>query len=402
MRIVELRDGGALAGMEQEWRSLQAQCPDSTPFQTWNWNEAWWRVFGGHKRLHLLLFYETDRNGRDALVGIAPLYASRHLGTPLRRLAWLGTGSSDYLGPLALPEFTEAVADGLLRHLDRHVRGWDMADLQQIRASEPLACSDRAWPAIRPDHQAVLPMERCPYVTLPGTWEQFLARLGKKLRSNIGYYDRLIQRELSDVRIFLADAQTLPRGMTALFDLHQKRWTARWLPGVLGSRRVQRFHREVSARFLAQGWLRLHLLEAGGEIRSAIYCFARNGRTYYYLGGFSPELARYSLGTALTARAIRMAIEEGCVEFDFLRGEEGYKYRWQPEERVNCRLLLLRQRAALGGLGRLPGRAGLALNSVERYVVHRARSIAARMDHGATPTQAVVRQRDKAEQPASR
>jgi CelD/BcsL family acetyltransferase involved in cellulose biosynthesis len=350
---------------------LQAQCPQATPYQTWEWNEAWWRHFGTRKRPRLLLFY-ADAAGQTP-VGIAPLYTSFHLGTPLRRLAWMGTGVSDYLEPLARPEYECAVAQALLKHLDAGLCGWDMADLQQLRPQTPLLACSRAEARHMP---AIIPMEPCPYVVLPQTWEEFTARLGKKMRSNLGYYERLLQKTFPDARGALADASNLDAGMTALFDLHQKRWNARWLPGVLGGKRVQAFHREAAARFLEQGWLRLHLLYADGDWRAALYCFAYGGRTCYYLGGFAPELARYSLGTLLTGRAIRQAISEQHTEFDFLRGSEPYKYRWLPEERHNHRLLLLRAREGLGSLGELPGRAGFALNRVERYVEVRAKAFA--------------------------
>lgn len=219
-------------------------------------------------------------------------------------------------------------------------------------------------------------MEPCPYLTLPADWNELTARLGKKMRSNLGYYERLLGKTFGEVGFHLADKDTLEAGMTALFDLHQKRWNARWLPGVLGSKRVQAFHRDVARAFLANGWLRLHLLTVDGTIRAALYCFAWGRSTVYYLGGFAPELSKYSLGTLLTGKAIRQAIEEGCEEFDFLRGNEGYKYRWLPEQRVNHRLLLLRSHEHLGGLGELPGRAGFALNRVERYVELRAKAFA--------------------------
>lgn len=375
MRIVEFREAEAVTSLRVEWQALQARCPEATPYQTWEWNEAWWRHFGARKRLRLLLFY-TGAGSAESLVGIAPLYTSRHLGTPLRRLAWLGTGPSDYLGPLARPEFSGAVTEALLAYLDSGLRGWDMADLQQLRPDADLIVrAEHPWPHRPPEAQAALPMEPCPYLALPATWEAFTARLGKSLRSNLRYYARLAEKTFPDVRYFLADTGTLDAGMTALFALHQRRWNARWLPGVLGNRRVQAFHREVAARFLKRGWLRLHLLELDGAVRAALYCFAYGGRTYYYLGGFAPELGRYSLGTLLTGHAIRQAIDEGCVEFDFLRGAEPYKYRWMPEERINSRLLLLRHDA---GLGALPGRAGFALNRVERYVVRRAKVFAGR------------------------
>ncbi len=395
LRVVEVGGPDALARLEPEWRALQARSADCTPYQTWEWNQAWWRHFGARKRARLLLFYArkdvenspirgaggAPNGGEGSLVGLAPLYVSRHLGTPLRRLAWMGTGPSDYLGVLALPEFEAEVAANLLRHLENDARGWDIADLQQIRPHASLLTgvepSDSPVNFGEAATRAVAPMEPCPYLALPATWEEFTQRIGKKLRSNLGYYDRQLQKNFQEARYTLADAETLDAGMTALFALHQQRWNARWLPGVLGNRRVQAFHREVAARFLANGWLRLHLLTIDGEIRSVLHCFAFGGRTYYYLGGFAPDLGKYSLGTLLTGRAIRQAIAEGCSEFDFLRGNEAYKYRWSPEERVNHRLLLLRTRAGSGGLPMLPGRAGFALNRMERYVEHRAKAFAA-------------------------
>ena len=424
IRIVEVDEREALKMLERQWQALQAQCPQATPFQTWEWNAAWWRHFGARKRPRILLFWTdaglTDdmangdfvsggarrdplrKSKSETLVGIAPFYTSFHLGTPLRRLAWIGTGQSDYLGPLALPEWEADVSRALCHYIREELRGWDMADLQQLRGDCPLlreegkrekgnggrqltvynpqsASHNRksASPStLNPQPSTSLPMEPCPYLTLPADWNELTARLGKKMRSNLGYYERLLGKTFAEVRWHIADADTLDAGMAALFDLHQKRWNARWLPGVLGSKRVQAFHCDVAQAFLANGWLRLHLLTIDGTIRAALYCFARGCGTYYYLGGFAPELSKYSLGTLLTGKAIRMAIEEGCAEFDFLRGNEDYKYRWLPESRINHRLLLLRSHERLGGLGELPGRAGFALNRVERYVELRAKAFA--------------------------
>ena len=402
MRIAEVETGNVMAVLEPDWRRLQAQCQRLTPFQTWEWNAAWWRHFGALKTPHILLFWAEapDGNG-EILVGIAPCYTSFHLGTPLRRLAWIGTGQSDYMGPLACTGWEERVAGALRFYIDTTLRGWHMADLQQMRPDEPLLVdairmeSEAAVPA-----QTVLPIEPCPYLLLPAEWKLFTDRLGKKMRSNLGYYDRLLCRTFKTVAYQIADTTTLDAGLTALFTLHQKRWNARWLPGVLGNQRVQAFHRDVAQAFLANGWLRLHLLSVDGVIQAVLYCFALGGHTYYYLGGFALEMSRYSLGTLLTGRAIRQAIEEHCTEFDFLRGDESYKYRWLPTERINHRMLLLRTygkqdsrrdeksredfsrksdrklNRKLSGLRELPGQAGLALHRVERYVAARAKAFA--------------------------
>lgn len=414
LRIVEKSRRDSIAALQTEWRALQAQCPQASPYQTWEWNHIWWRHYGARKRLRLLEFHvieagadrsdngsenkfkagikgrigsESASNSAGKLVGIAPLYTSRHLGTPLRRLAWVGTGQSDYLDLLVLPEYAAEVAAALRQHLEDGLRGWDIADLQQLRddshlheqsvpTTSPRSSDENLAKRFEAQTQSLLPMEPCPHLPLPDTWDAVTARLGKKMRSNLGYYDRLLHKTFTDANYALADTETLSTGMTALFELHQKRWNARWLPGVLGGKKVQAFHRDIAACFLERGWLRLHTLAVDGDIRAALYCFAYADRTYYYLGGFAPELSKYSLGTLLTGHAIRHAIAEQHTEFDFLRGNEPYKYRWLPNERINHRLLILRTYDRLGGLGELPGRAGFALNRVERYVEHRAKAFA--------------------------
>jgi CelD/BcsL family acetyltransferase involved in cellulose biosynthesis len=102
------------------------------------------------------------------------------------------------------------------------------------------------------------------------------------------------------------------------------------------------FHREIAKSCAERGWLRLHGLRLEGALKAILYCFAFKGKGYYYLGGFNPELSKYSLGTVLTGFAIRDAIDSGCDEFDFLRGNEPYKSRWTKESRMNSRLIVRR------------------------------------------------------------
>jgi CelD/BcsL family acetyltransferase involved in cellulose biosynthesis len=363
VEIVEAHAGEALGALREEWDALLSRCERATIYQTWEWNEAWWRAFGARKRLRLLLVRD-----KGALIGLAPLYVSRHLGTPLRRLAFLGTGVTDYMDVLAPEERAPEVCSALLRYVVSSLH-FDMADFQQMHPAAHLRETAARLSHEAPGTAALVEQEPCPAVALPATWEEYAARLGKKMRSNVSYYDRLLPKTFERAEIRLTETGELSAAMDALFELHQKRWNARLLPGVLGGQRVQAFHRLVAQRFQARGWLRLHVTQVEDRTVAALYCFRFRDRYYYYLGGFAPELSRYSLGTVLTAHAMRQAIGEGCATFDFLRGNEAYKYRWLPEDRMNCRLLLGRPRS-------LRSHAMLRLNRLERYVEHRAKEFA--------------------------
>ena len=48
---------------------------------------------------------------------------------------------------------------------------------------------------------------------------------------------------------------------------------------------------------------------------------------YLYNSAYEPELSRLSPGVVLVSRLIEESIEQGRKSFDFLRGQERYKYQ---------------------------------------------------------------------------
>lgn len=323
-----IREESGFDALRSQWDALLAEA-DATFFQSWEWQRTWWRHFG-RGRLYLWSWRRGER-----LLALAPLMIRKHFGLPLRELVFCGTGSSDYLNIVARKEDAGAAADRLLADLARDQSSWDFVDLQQLRDGSPLLETE----APAGLGAVVAPQEPCPFVSLPESWEAYAATLGKKLRSNIGYYERLMARTFR-VELELAREGTLEESMEALFRLHQRRWRGRGLPGAFAGGRVQAFHRDVAAQLAERGWLRLHVLRLDGETRAVLYCFRFMGRGFYYQGGFDPALARYSPGTVLTARAIQEAIQDGASEFDFLRGDEPYKYIWKATDRWNRRFTM--------------------------------------------------------------
>jgi CelD/BcsL family acetyltransferase involved in cellulose biosynthesis len=76
------------------------------------------------------------------------------------------------------------------------------------------------------------------------------------------------------------------------------------------------------------GWLKLSFLVVNG-VASAAYCdFDYSGRILVYNSGLMPhENAHLSPGIVLLSYNIRDAIAHHRKVFDFLRGNETYKYR---------------------------------------------------------------------------
>jgi CelD/BcsL family acetyltransferase involved in cellulose biosynthesis len=94
--------------------------------------------------------------------------------------------------------------------------------------------------------------------------------------------------------------------------------------------RMEQFFRGALAAFAERGAVRLWFLDtAAGPIASFV-TIEWDGTVGLYNSGFAPERAALSPGVVLLAQLIRDAIARGCRRFDFLRGEERYKYEFEP------------------------------------------------------------------------
>jgi CelD/BcsL family acetyltransferase involved in cellulose biosynthesis len=103
---------------------------------------------------------------------------------------------------------------------------------------------------------------------------------------------------------------------------------------------VQGFHREVASQFANSGNLRLYRMTLDSELLAVLYAFADSKNTYYYLSGFDPSHEKLSPGTLIIGHAIERAIEEGHRTFNFLRGQESYKYAWGAVDTETRNLIL--------------------------------------------------------------
>ena len=339
------QDPDCMQSMRDAWRELVSDVPCATPFQSWEWHEAWFRFFGRSKKPYLLSAYE----GKE-LVGLYPL--SRKAG------AWYvlrssGTGPSDYLHPLIRPGYETRVEAEFADHLANQ-KDYSLVDLHQLRDD----LSQLFVPG-----EVELEQGTCLVLDLPATYEEYLATLGKSLRYDVRKLDKSMFNE-GRARVDLVDHSNVGEGLDILFEQHKKRWRKRGLPGAfLG--KTQDFHHYWGRQAVQKGWLQLGVLMVDGSPIGAIYGMAMKDTVFFYQAGFDPTHKSVSPGTLLVASLIRRAIEDGRKHFDFLRGDEPYKRRWKPQrEHKNVRKLV----AVRGPMGELGARWNLLGSRVEAKI----------------------------------
>ena len=59
------------------------------------------------------------------------------------------------------------------------------------------------------------------------------------------------------------------------------------------------------------------------------------GKMYGHLCGFDPDFARYSVGNLLLLKILKQCIVKKISEYDFMQGDESYKFDWTKKYRQN-------------------------------------------------------------------
>jgi CelD/BcsL family acetyltransferase involved in cellulose biosynthesis len=212
----------------------------------------------------------------------------------------------------------------------------------------------------------LLPQEPTLAVELPTDFDAYLSALSKRFRKNTTYAARRLGRDFRYERRAYGAGDDLGEAMSIFFRLHQRRWLSRRLPGLFLGRGSRAFHLDIAQRMAERDRLVLNLAWLDDRPAAAFYGFKFGSDYSYYLGGFDPACAKFSVSTILIFELLKEATDAGFKVFDFLRGQEAYKSRWGAQGRRLFRLIVSRRSAR--------GRLGARLAVQENGVVQRTRA----------------------------
>lgn len=332
MKITEINNYYDFLALKERWNDVLQRC-DHTIFSTWEWLSTWWKHFGNNKKLVLLLAEENNE-----IIGIAPLMYSIHkmFGLRMGKIEFIGTPDSDY-NDFILTDKEEKCIKLFINHLNNLPEKWDCIDLTEIpENSKSLSFLGKISKNMKPIH-------KCPYAYLPKSYDTFLNGLKRKHRKELRRNLRRIDNNFKVDFVDYSGIQSFFEGMNMFFGLHQRRWESRGFTGIFADQRFRNFHVDIARSFSQKGWLGLFLLKLSGKPASAIYGFEYMSKYYAYLSGFDPKYSTYAVGSLLFLHVIDKCIQEELVEFDFMRGAESYKDRWNTMTRWNRQVVLTRK-----------------------------------------------------------
>jgi CelD/BcsL family acetyltransferase involved in cellulose biosynthesis len=321
MKIDVFDDKSVFDRLGWEWNTLLATSTSDTLFMTREWQCVWWQYLGTGT-LRIITFREAD----GTLIGIAPLFEETGADGQ-RNLSLVGcVDVSDYLDLIVKQGYEERVYSAFLDALtSADFPAWDWVHLCTLPVASPTLTQLKALADARGLKSQSGLHDVAPIIDLPETWDAFLETLDKKQRHEVRR--KLRRVEEAQMRWYTIDsAKELDAAVADFVELHRK---SRPDKNLFMDARMQGFFAEAAKQLFPHGWLQLSFLEIEGARAAAIWNFIYNNDVLVYNSGYDPvKYGNYSPGIVLFARSIQDAIAAKHRRYDFLRGNEEYKYRF--------------------------------------------------------------------------
>ena len=349
----------SLARLESNWNAVYDADDEAHVFLSWQWLSGWLACIQGP----WFILAARDGDAPDQpYVAFFPL----RLQTTIEKsdvfgdVRMAGNFGADYTGIVCRPEAENRVIPAFARQIRQ--MHWTRLHLDNFRISERrwrllTACFPKAGfqSSVIDKIGKVDGIDNsvCPYVTLPNDWNSYLDGLSTNTRQKIRRLLKQLEGQ-NAYRVTVATPETFERDLKTLLAF----WGTKWRP-----RKAERTDSLIRSngtmltRSFQAGLVYLPTFWHGERPVAALATLVEpRKRTFsFYMTGRDETFEGPPAGMILHALSIRHAIEQGFAEYDFLRGNEPYKYSYGCAER-KLRSIVLETRNGKNLGGRIDAR----------------------------------------------
>ncbi len=303
---------------QESFDSLASCWDDPSQRLRWNsicilpaWLKTWWQEFGSGNEL----FLSAVRQG-EKIIGIAPLLVKEG------KASIIGSDDlCDYHDFIIAPEREKDFFGVLLDDLKQ--KGVGHLDLGPVRPDSTVLTHLAGIAQNRGYEVLYHPEDVSVELDLPATWEEYLAILSAKQRHEVR---RKLRRLWEAGKIdyhFVKNSAAVHDAMSVFLKMFSE---SRQDKATFLTARMESFFRSLAEAMAEIGLLRLGILELDMLPAAMIMCFDYNDCIYLYNSGYEPQYNSLSVGLLSKVLCIKESIQEGKKRFDFLKGDETYKY----------------------------------------------------------------------------
>ena len=306
----------SFAGLAAEWTRAN-QLNWNSIFVLPAWLQVWWKEFGSSGKPHLL----AVRQGGQ-ITGIAPLLLSEG------KASFLGNADvCDYLDFIIAPGHEKDFFNTLLDYLTR--KGIPQLDLGAVRPEStvltslvPLAREKGCEVSTKQEDVSV-------ELELPDTFDKYLTLLDGKQRHELNRKFRNASAEGKLNYRIVSDRAGLNKTLDDFFKMFTE---SRHDKAVFLTTNMATYFRSLLDAMAGIGLARIGVLDLDNAPVAMVLYFDYRDCIYLYNSGYDPRYESLSAGLLCKVMGIQASIESGKKVFNFLKGNEIYKYRLGGKE----------------------------------------------------------------------
>ncbi|MBK5133748.1 GNAT family N-acetyltransferase [Candidatus Bathyarchaeota archaeon] len=331
LKISEIYTKKQFNNMRKCWNVTLNKSLENNIFLTWEKMAPSVNLIEKESTLKILCASEETE-----LIGIAPFRKTRkslkgNFGYNI--IEPLTNGNTDYSGLLITKQEVQCVQK-FLTHLFQQ-KDWDLITIPDLPQASPtlelIKLYSKELPRFKVEKGVI-----CPYVEIPDSEEDLLSSLKPKFRRNLQRRLRKLEKEQGNVEIkHYYELGSLENAMQIFFRLHQKRWIRKGESGVFEKQKAREITMQTTKFFAERNWLRLHFLTVNNRPVAASLDLEYGGKMYGHLAGFDPDYSKYSVGNILLLKILNQCVKKELSEYDFMQGDESYKFDWTQKYRQN-------------------------------------------------------------------
>lgn len=344
MQIASIDRWETFQNIRKNWDAVYAADPDAHFFLSSVWLSGWLRRISEPWFILAAKPDPQESDPKDSFyVAFFPLklvLIDREDGTFSTHLYMAGNSIADYTGILCMPGYEGEAISAFADYIQKQV-SWTSFDLQNtFRDDAKILQLLKRFPHgvfKFTQHSLQNVGEKtdqylAPYLELPGDWEDYL---NHSIRSNTRQKIRRYLKKVESSETFsisYTDADRQESDIEILLQL----WLSQW-QGVKGEAcdDIVQYLRYILQHCFDKDCLYLSILWQGEKPLAAIANFLDRPKQsmLFVISGRDETCQNIPPGLILHADAIRYAIQKGFQVYDFLRGNEDYKYSLGAKER---------------------------------------------------------------------
>lgn len=338
MQIELIEDFEIFRIIRKNWNFVYELDPQAQFFLSWDWLSGWLRMV--HEPW-LILAAKPDAN--DSYVAFFPLKVvlDQQAGSIFyTELCMAGNSMADYTGLLCLPEHEEEVILAFAAYIQQRLV-WSTLNLQNILETDTrmhLFLENFSKESFEFNQRRIRNQGEdtdnyiAPYVILPDDWDSYLqSNVGSNTRQKI----RRLLRKIEDSDKFYitqVNADNLELHIEILLQFWQAKWEEKKGDNCSV---IVNYLRAILRHCFEHDCLYFPVLWKGDVPLGTIANFidVRQKTILFFIAGRDDTFKNPPPGLILHADAIRYAIQNRFKVYDFLKGNEDYKYSFGAKER---------------------------------------------------------------------